>query len=128
MSILGGFVDTMHPMTVHFQRALIIVSCCLGVIFVIKNKDPFLNSCIRVLVILSALGAWGAVITGSYHLTLTEQAELIKHIHHNFATATSWVISASAVLYILFSFYKKKFPNWLEIGRASCRERVYVLV
>ena len=113
MSLFSGITDIMHPMTVHFPIALIIVSCFMAVIYWFKNHDPFMNTCIKILIVLSALGAWAAVITGSFHLKLTPEAEAIKHIHHGYATLTAWLISISAALYIFFYFYKKHLPKWL---------------
>ncbi|MGL4293873.1 MAG: DUF2231 domain-containing protein [Bacteroidales bacterium] len=113
MAVFTGITEILHPMTVHFPIALILVSCFLAVIYWFKNQDPFMNTCIKILVFLGAVGSWAAVITGSYHLPLSAEGETIKHIHHNFATATAWVISFSAALYVLFYFYKKPLPKWL---------------
>ena len=115
MAAFSGITDILHPMTVHFPIALIIVSCLLAFIHLIRTKDIMMNGCIRFLVVLAALGAWAAVITGSYHLALSAEGEAIKHIHHNFATWTAWAISVSAAIYILMTFMRKMPPLWLGL-------------
>ena len=110
-----ALADILHPMTVHFPIALILVSCLMAVIHVIRKKDFSMNLFIRALIFMGALGAWAAVITGSYHLSLSQEGEAIKHIHHNFANWTSWVISISAAIYIFINFYKKPSPAWLGL-------------
>ena len=115
MALFSGLEEIIHPMTVHFPIALILVSCLLAVIYIIDKHDASLNLCLRVLVVLGAISAWAAVITGSYHLKLTPEAELIKHIHHNFATWTAWIISISALFYLIIIFYRKPLPKIIGI-------------
>lgn len=114
MILSSSFTETLHPMMVHFPVALILTACFLAVIYLIRTHDPQMNTCIRILVVLGAIGAWVAVLTGSFTLPVTGEAEAVKHIHHNFAQWTSLCMSASAVLY-LFIWWYKKVPYWLGL-------------
>lgn len=113
MIILTGIEDILHPMTVHFPIALILVSCLLAIIYLIRKHDIGMSDCIKTLVILGCLGAWAAVITGNYHMELTPEAEKIKNIHHSFAGWTAAIITCPAAIYLLSYFIKESLPNWL---------------
>ena len=115
MVLLIGLGDILHPMTVHFPIALILVSCLLSIIYLIRKRDITMSNCIKTLAILGALGAWAAVITGNYHMELTAEAEKIKNIHHTFAGWTAAVISGSAAIYLLSYLIKKPLPKWLYV-------------
>ncbi len=113
MNLMTGIGDILHPMTVHFPIALILVSCLLAIIYLVRKKDIEMCDCIRVLVILGCLGAWAAVITGNYHLTLDAEAERIKGIHHVYAMWTAIIISCPAAIYLLSYLIKIPLPSWL---------------
>ena len=102
-------------MTVHFPIALILVACLLSIIYLIRKRDITMSNCIKTLVILGALGAWAAVITGNYHMELTAEAEKIKNIHHTFVGWTVAVISGPAAIYLLLFLIKKPLPKWLYV-------------
>ncbi len=113
MNLMTGLGDILHPMTVHFPIALILVSCLLAIIYLVREKDISMSNCIKILVILGCLGAWAAVITGNYHLSLNAEAQKIKEIHHAFATWTAIAISCPAAVYLLSYLVKKPLPSWL---------------
>ena len=117
MVLLTGIGDILHPMTVHFPIALILVSCLIAIIYMIRKHDITMSSCIKTLVILGCLGAWAAVITGNYHMELTPEAEKIKNIHHSFAGWTAATITCPAAIYLISCFIKKALPigyiGWL---------------
>lgn len=110
---LVGLVDTFHPMTVHFPIALILVSTLFAVVYWFRTHDIEMNSCIKILVILGALSAWAAVITGNYHAALSPEAEAVKNVHHTFAGITAAAISCPAAIYLLSFFIKTALPKWI---------------
>lgn len=113
ITLLLSAGDIFHPMTVHFPIALILVATLLAIIYLIRHRDISMSDCIRVLVILGCLGAWAAVITGNFHLTLDAEAEKVKEVHHTFAFLTSIAISCSAFVYLLSYIFKKPLPKWM---------------
>ena len=113
ITLLLSAGDIFHPMTVHFPIALILVATLLAIIYLIRHRDISMSDCIRVLVILSCLGSWAAVITGNFHLTFDAEAEKVKEVHQTFAFLTSIAISFSAFVYVLSYIFKKPLLKWL---------------
>lgn len=115
MTFSDSITTILHPITVHFPVALIIVSAALAIIYAFRKHDPLLNGTLRLLVILAAISAWVAIFTGSFTSQLSGEAHTIREVHHTFAGWTSYIISIAGAGYLFFSFYKKhNLPKWLQ--------------
>lgn len=109
----SGLTDILHPITVHFPVALTITGLFLAVIYLIRNQDPMLNRCNRIIVILAAISAWVAILTSSFTPNLTGEAARIEGIHHLYAFWFTFTITAAALIFLLISLYRKPLPHWL---------------
>lgn len=113
MLFSSGLTDILHPISVHFPVALTLTGLFLAVIYLIRNKDPMLNRCNRIILVLAAVSAWVAIITSSFTPNLTGTAEQIENIHHLYAFWFTFTVSIAAVIYLFISLYRKPLPVWV---------------
>lgn len=104
----------LHPMTVHFPIALIIVGFLIDVISLLFRKDQCLSRMgyyLQVIGMVAAIGAWG---TG-YFFTgqMAGEAGELRETHEAWATVTLVSIIA-ATLFRLVIDYQKKEGTWLK--------------
>ncbi|MEG1587276.1 MAG: DUF2231 domain-containing protein [Bacteroidales bacterium] len=109
----SGITDILHPISVHFPVALTLTGLFLAVIYLIRKKDPMLNMCSRVILILAAVSAWVAIITSSFTPSLSGEAATIRNIHHVYAFWFTFTVTAAAVIYLFILLYHKPLPAWV---------------
>jgi uncharacterized membrane protein len=109
-------IDHLHPLSVHFPIALLLVGLLFDFISLFLKKDRCLSKAGFYLMILGTLGAVVAVITGEYFSKeLTGFAGEKKEIHEVFAKVTMWVMLAATVLRAVLVALKKDqgFLKWI---------------
>jgi uncharacterized membrane protein/rubrerythrin len=98
----------LHPLSVHFPVALIIVGLLFDVVSLFFKKDKCLSRAGFILMILGCLGAVGAYLTGEYFSrSLEGPLGEKKEYHELFAKITMWVMVGTTALRILLVALKK---------------------
>ena len=109
----SGLTDILHPISVHFPVALTLTGLFLAVIYLIREQNPMLNTCSKVVLFLAAVSAWVAIITSSFTPHLTGEAARIMNIHHLYALWFTFTVTAAAVIYLFIWLYRKPLPKWV---------------
>lgn len=98
----------LHPMTVHFPIALIVVGIYYNFTKLYKTKSLKISNTGVLLHLLGTISAVVACMTGEYFThEHTGEAHDIKEIHELFANITMYVMIGISVLF-LWMRYKKK--------------------
>lgn len=98
-----------HPMIVHFPIALLIVGLLADIIGILSKKE-FFSKAGFYLLILGTLGVIAAFITGNLAGEGVTEAGSLKQAlenHEDAAELSIWLISAAAVVRIIFAVMKK---------------------
>lgn len=98
-----------HPMIVHFPIALLIVGLLADIIGLLLKKE-FFSKAGFYLLILGTLGVIAAFITGNLAGEGVTEAGSLKQAlenHEDAAELSIWLISAAAVVRIIFAVMKK---------------------
>lgn len=98
-----------HPMIVHFPIALLIVGLLADIIGLLSKKE-FFSKAGFYLLILGTLGVIAAFITGNLAGEGVTEAGSLKQAlenHEDAAELSIWLISAAAVVRIIFAVMKK---------------------
>lgn len=96
-----------HPMMVHFPIALALVGFLFRLVSVIEKKYILLDKLATALLILAAIAALAASISGAFTPNLTGEANDVENIHHIFALLTTSFLGIGALIY-LYSFIPNK--------------------
>lgn len=111
-----NLLSDLHPSVVHFPVALLVTYALLEIIGIFFKKN-FISNTALLLLILGAIGAFFAVLTGneaaeSYRYWNNQSSNVLDS-HKLFATLTVWFsAAAAAVRFVLYN--KKKFDGWLK--------------
>lgn len=89
-------LNHLHPMLVHFPIALALVALLFDVVNY-KFKQDWLSKSAVVLVVLAALGAMAAILSGFFFTKpVAGLAEVLKEIHVHYAiVSTIFLVAAS---------------------------------
>ncbi len=99
-------IELLHPLTVHFPIALLLVATALEVVSSIMRPErrSFARSASLLLLILGVIGAWTSVWSGEEAEHIVEKMicdeELLEN-HEELATLVSWIFSGVAILAII---------------------------
>ncbi|WP_291125232.1 DUF2231 domain-containing protein [Flavobacterium sp. UBA6031] len=107
-----------HAMVIHFPIALLMVGFLSEVLALISKKDFFKNTAFFLL-LLGALGAIAAYISGGYAGDGIEDGPLKQPIelHEAAATLTLWLSIVTALFRVVIYFfnYNRAWTKWLGI-------------
>ncbi|MCX6257636.1 MAG: hypothetical protein NTW49_07055 [Bacteroidia bacterium] len=99
-------ISHLHPMTVHFPVALIMVGFLAETIYLFYKKESWLPLAGTCLMILGTLAAVAGFVTGEFFTPeVTGPADSIKETHELFARITMFVMIAACVIR-LYTMYK----------------------
>ncbi len=107
----------LHPIMVHFPIALILTACAAELVGAFTRR-PFFTKAALLLLVVGALGAVAAYITGDAAGDGVEKAGALKsalEAHEDAATFTLWVIIGIALVRS-FLAYRKLIGGWLRWG------------
>lgn len=98
-----------HPMIVHFPVALITVGFLADVLSLLFKKEQCLSKAGYYLMILGALSAIAAFLTGEFFTAeMTGAASEVKENHEIFAKITMYVIGIAAIIRIFITIQKRE--------------------
>ena len=98
-----------HPMVVHFPIALILLGFGAELAFLIYKKEVCLSKMAFWLLILAAIAALAAFLTGEFFTSeMTGSAGDVQETHELFANIAIWTTVANAIFRILLKIIKKE--------------------
>jgi uncharacterized membrane protein len=107
-------IDHLHPLSVHFPIALILVGFLFDFLSLIFKKEQWLSKAGLYLMVLGTLGAVAAVLTGEFFSKeLTGFAGEKKEFHEIIAKTAMYIMIAASVLRIIPLLMKKEIA-WLK--------------
>ncbi len=99
----------LHPMLVHFPVAILMIGFIAVLAAMFFKKEACLSVAGFYLLIIGALSALAAYLTGQYFTSeMTGGAGEIKELHELFASITMWTALANAGFWIFLKYAKKE--------------------
>ncbi len=100
--------DHLHPLSVHFPIALLMVGFLFDLVSLAFRKEHCLAKAGFWLMLLGTLGAVGAYFTGEYFSrTLSGPLGELKETHELWAKITMWTMVAASVVRVFAVITKK---------------------
>jgi len=113
----------LHPMTVHFPIALILIGFIIDLVSVFNKKEPCLAKMSYYMEILGMIAAIVAFGTG-YYLTgaMSGEAGIVRDEHKLFATFTLVFIILATTFRVLIVYLKKEntYLRWIALSLYLC--------
>jgi len=106
--------DHLHPLSVHFPIALIMVGFLFDLLYLIFKKEHCLSKAGLYLMVLGTLGAVAAFFTGEYFSkNLLGPAGEMKETHELFAKTTMYLMLGASAIRI-YMVMAKKDQSWIK--------------
>lgn len=109
----------LHPMLVHFPIALVMLGFLAVLLSLIYKKEVCFSVAAFYILILSALAALAAYLTGEFFTSdLSGAADEVKEVHELFASITfySLLLNAALSIYIKLRKHENKILKWIVFG------------
>ncbi|MDP3914110.1 MAG: DUF2231 domain-containing protein [Bacteroidota bacterium] len=108
----------LHAMIIHFPIALLMVGFLSEIITIFSKKEFFSNAAFYLL-LLGAMGATAAYLSGSYAGEGIEDGPLKipMELHEQAATITLWLAIVTALFRVIIFYFKynRSWTKWLGI-------------
>lgn len=99
----------LHPMLVHFPIALLMLGFLAAVLALIYKKETCFSVAAFYILVLSALAALAAYLTGVFFTSeMSGAADEIKEVHELFASITFYSVLVNAALSIFLKIRKNE--------------------
>lgn len=116
-------ISHLHPMTVHFPIAIIMVGFIFDLVSVFNQRNPCLSRTGYYLEIIGMITAIAAFGTGYYFTgEMAGEAGLVRDEHKLFATLTLVFIILATLLRVLVNYLKKEqtYLKWVVLCLYLC--------
>ncbi len=119
---IGEFLAGFHPIAVHFPIALVIVAALAELVF-LWTKQPWIEGAARFCVIIGAIGALGAIVTG----LLAEQSSSYRGIYASILEKHEG-LGITSVIVIILTAVLSEAARWKDDARLRLAFRIALLI